>query len=364
MNKPYPPLYYADYLQLEKLLSAQQPKSVEYGHPAHDEMLFIVVHQAYELWFKQMLHELDAVLSDFNAQYVDEKHIGVAVARLARITEIQKVIIAQLPILETMTPLDFLEFRDYLSPASGFQSVQFRLLENKLGLKSAQRLQYSNAAYHSRLSPEHRAEMLASEEAPSMFELLEKWLERTPFLLFEGFDFWSSYRAAVEKMLTSDRDIIESNPTLTAEAKTKQLAYLQGTEENFSAVFEEKKHDELVRQGLRRLSYKATKAALLINLYRDQPILHLPFRLLTRLVEIDELFTTWRYRHASMVQRMIGTKIGTGGSSGHEYLRATADNHNIFADFFNLSTFLIPRSLLPALPPDIERRLGFFYSPQ
>lgn len=121
--------YYADYLQLDKILNAQSLRSAEYGKPAHDEMLFIIVHQTFELWFKQILHELDSVRAMFRAERIDEKNIGVAVSRLLRITEIQKVMISQFQILETMTPLDFLEFRDLLSPASGFQSVQFRLLE-------------------------------------------------------------------------------------------------------------------------------------------------------------------------------------------------------------------------------------------
>ena len=112
MNKSYPPVYYADYLQLNKLLSSQEPKSNKYGDPSHDEMLFIVVHQVYELWFKQIIHELDSVNKMFMDEVIDERSIGVAVARIQRIIEIQKVLIEQLRVLETMTPLDFLEFRD------------------------------------------------------------------------------------------------------------------------------------------------------------------------------------------------------------------------------------------------------------
>ncbi|MGH2574324.1 MAG: tryptophan 2,3-dioxygenase family protein, partial [Ignavibacteria bacterium] len=143
MNKPYPPIYYSDYLQLDKLLKSQKPKSEEYGHPAHDEMLFIIVHQAYELWFKLIIHELDSIINMFKDESIDEKSIGIAVSRLQRITEIEKLLIDQLRVLETMTPLDFLDFRDFLIPASGFQSFQFRLIENKLGLKSAQRILYN-----------------------------------------------------------------------------------------------------------------------------------------------------------------------------------------------------------------------------
>ncbi len=103
-------------------------------------------------------------------------------------------------------------------------------------------------------------------------------------------------------------------------------------------------------------------AAIFINLYRDEPILHMPFMLLNHLVEIDELFTEWRYRHALMVHRMIGAKIGTGGSSGHQYLMQTVDKHRVFTDLFNLSTYLIPLSDLPKLPDELIKELGFNYS--
>src|SRR6186713_1609023 len=140
----FPPVYYSDYLHLDSLLNSQKPKSEEFGYKAHDEMLFIIVHQAYELWFKQILHEIDSVNRMFRDEVVDEKSIGIAVSRLHRVTEIQKLLIEQLRVLETMTPLDFLEFRDFLIPASGFQSFQFRLIENKLGLSDEKRIQYNN----------------------------------------------------------------------------------------------------------------------------------------------------------------------------------------------------------------------------
>lgn len=357
------PLYYSDYLKLDQILSSQQPKSLEYeGRLAHDEMLFIIVHQAYELWFKQILHELDSVIEIFKKDYINEKNIGIAASRLGRITEIQKLLIEQLSVLETMTPLDFLDFRDLLVPASGFQSYQFRLVENKLGLKPEQRKQFDKKAYFARLSPEHQQLILKSEQEPSLFELVEKWLERTPFLNFHGFDFWQNYRRAVERMFENERNIIQKNPILSDAEKQQQLRDFSNTVDNFLALFDEQRHQKLIEKGFRRLSYRATQAALLINLYRDEPILHLPFRLLTSLIDIDELFTAWRYRHALMVQRMIGVKVGTGGSSGHQYLRVTAESHKIFSDFTDLSTFLIPRSQLPELDEELKKNLGFYYT--
>ena len=110
---------------------------------------------------------------------------------------------------------------------------------------------------------------------------------------------------------------------------------------------------------------RALQAALLINLYRDEPILHLPFRLLALLADIERNFTTWRQRHAQMAMRMIGTRIGTGGTSGHEYLDRAAERHKVFADLSALSSFFIPRSALPKLPPEVRSRMGFrFHSPR
>ncbi|MBC7474846.1 MAG: tryptophan 2,3-dioxygenase, partial [Candidatus Sericytochromatia bacterium] len=320
MKKSREPLYYSEYLQLEKILSSQLPKSVEENNPAHDETLFIIIHQAYELWFKQILHEIDSIIDMFKNDYVNEEYLGVIITRLRRITLVQKVMIEQFNIMETMTPLDFLDFRDLLVPASGFQSVQFRMIENKLGLQKDERLKYNRSVYSQALSQEHQETVKKSEDEISLFNLLEKWLERTPFLNFQGFNFLETYKETVEKMLNNDESIIRSNPTLTEEEIGKQINELEKTRENFSALFDEDKHNLLVKTGQRRLSLKATHAALFINLYRDQPILHLPYNLLSYLLSIDELFSTWRYRHAMMVHRMIGTKIGTGGSSGYNYL--------------------------------------------
>jgi len=261
-----------------------------------------------------------------------------------------------------MTPLDFLDFRDYLIPASGFQSFQFRLIENKLGLSDKTRIKYNNADYLNSLEPEHREMILKTVNDPSTLELVQRWLERTPFLSSGSFDFWKQYKLAVDKMLKNDSEIINNNLSFSEEKKDFQLKQIELTRKNFEALFDINKHNELVNSGERVFSNKATLAALFINLYRDEPILHLPFMFLNLLLEMDELFTEWRYRHAHMVHRMIGAKIGTGGSSGHHYLMSTVDKHRVFTDLFNLSTYLIPRSELPALPEELIKQLSFSFS--
>jgi tryptophan 2,3-dioxygenase len=216
--------------------------------------------------------------------------------------------------------------------------------------------------YYAHLSPEHQQAIKDSEGGPTLFEGVERWLERTPFLELHGFRFWDHYRKAVDDMLQSDRETIMRNPISSEPEKTQQITEVEKNRENFAALLDAVKHQEFIEKGRRRLSHKATQAALLIELYRDEPILHLPFRLLTVLMDMDEQWTTWRYRHAMMVHRMIGNKIGTGGSTGYNYLKATTEKYKVFTDLFNLSTFLIPRSRLPELPPEVRKSLDFRYS--
>lgn len=360
--KPYPPVSYADYLKIHELLNLQNRRSEEFGQPAHDETLFIITHQTYELWFKQILTEIDSVLLIFGQDKIDEEQMGTAVARLHRVIEIQKLLTQQISVMETMTPLDFLDFRDMLHPASGFQSTQNRLIENKLGLKADVRLAYNSAPYHSVVSEPERQQMIAAEKAPSLFDLVDAWLSRTPFLRTEDFDFWTEYRKTVDAMFKQDRETVGSHPQLNATEKTRNLTEIDSAHETFRALFDADKYEELRKNGTFRMSYKALHAALLIQLYRDQPVFSLPFQLITALQDMDELMTTWRYRHSLMAHRMLGKKIGTGGSSGAQYLKAATDKHRIFNDFFNLATFLIPRSSRPKLPLKVRERLGFQYT--
>jgi len=356
-----PPITYGNYLRLDTLLDCQRLESAKSRRPAHDEMLFIITHQTYELWFKQILHELDAVLGIMGQPDVPERELGQVLRYLERVVAIQKVLVEQIGILETMTPLDFLDFRDLLAPSSGFQSVQFRHIENKLGLQRTQRVGYNAMPYESALPSASRRGVKAVEGKPNLFTLIEQWLARMPFLRFRDYDFWQAYRQNVEAMLANDRAAIERNEMLTAEAKAIQLRELDKTRENFDTVFDAAHYQALVDGGQRRLSYPAFVSALMISLYRDEPMFHTPFRLLTAVVAVDENLSLWRYRHALMVNRMIGSKIGTGGSSGQEYLQRTVEAHRIFTDYFNLSTYLVPRSMLPPLPQALQRELGFHW---
>lgn len=353
------PLYYPEYLQLDKLLGSQRLESERRGAPVHDEMLFMIVHQAYELWFKQIIWEIESIIELFSQDTVPERDMGTAVARLRRVNEIQNLLIAQVAVLETMTPLDFLDFRDYLFPASGFQSAQFRIVENRLGLRPQDRLKLAGSDYTARFDARDTEAVLASAAEPSLFDLVEMWLERTPFLDQGDFHFWEAYQKAVHTRIQADRAVVEQNPNLGEEERAAQLDDFEQVLEQYEAIFDPDKYRLEQAAGRLRMSHRAFQAALFINLYRDEPALQEPFRMLELLMDIDESFTAWRYRHAQMAMRMIGRRVGTGGSAGAKYLERSAERAKVFADLFSLSTFLVPRDDRPELPAEIAESMRF-----
>jgi tryptophan 2,3-dioxygenase len=356
------PISYPDYLQLDRILGAQAPESAKHGTPAHDEMLFIIIHQTYELWFKQILHELDRVQSILSGDVVDDADTGKIVHALIRLLEIKRVLIHQIDILETMTPMDFLEFRDLLIPASGFQSAQFRLVETRLGLKRDDRLPFDDKDFDARLAEKEQKAVRAWEGEKSLIEQVDAWLARTPFVAMGGYEFQKVYTRALNRMLDGEEEIIRGQSHLGEKEKQVQLDGITRSRAMLDAIFDAGAYAQLQKRGEWRLSQKALQAALFINLYRDEPALQGPYRMLSLLMDIDEAMSTWRYRHALMALRMIGRKVGTGGSSGHDYLRQTTEKHRIFTDLFAIATFLIPRSRLPALPDEVRDAMRYRYA--
>jgi len=256
---------YASYLQLEKLLELQNPRA---GELEHDETLFVIIHQIYELWFKEVLHEID-----YLTRMLRGNDTPLAAATLKRILTILKTLVAQIDVLETMTPLNFLTFRDRLESGSGFQSHQFRAIEFALGKKGR----------------------------PSF--------ERYP----EG---------------SAPRKIVESRfaqPTLWD-------AFLHYLKANGYKVPE----DQLHRDVTLPLEPSPEVQKILIDIYRKNPTVA---SIAERLVDLDEGFMEWRYRHVKMVQRTIGTKMGTGGSAGAEYLMKTL-NQPAFPDLWAIRSEL------------------------
>lgn len=344
-------MHYSDYLQIEKILDAQFPESEKQGTAAHDEMLFIIIHQTYELWFKQLLHECNSIIDIMQKPTVNDNspELQTVVHRLNRMATILRVLVHQIDIMETMTPMDFLDFRDMLRPASGFQSVQFKVLEAGLGLKYERR--HGQEHYISQLRPAEVDLVRKGESGHSLLALVNEWLERMPF--FDEAENWTGFVLSTP---------LKDMHPFWAEYRERYRQSLSEAEKNhlevFDRIFLGVGINEDVRED-RTLSAAAARAALFIMLYRGYPLLQLPFQVLNNLLEIDEQLSTWRYRHMSMVQRMIGTRIGTGGSSGKDYLRAALEKHYIFRDIAQLTSFLIERKKLPQLSGSMERRLGF-----
>jgi tryptophan 2,3-dioxygenase len=347
---PNGPQYYSDYLQLDTILNAQQPVSFEPGNePAHDEMLFIVIHQAYELWFKQMAFELESIIAIMKQPALNDNspELQTVVHRINRINTIMRILVQHMDIMETMTPMDFLDFRDLLRPASGFQSWQFKVMEARLGLPFEER--HGKDYYTSALRPEFAQLVKEAEQQPTLLQLLNQWLQRMPLFSSPavwqsmeapnqpaakaGGPFWQCYRQALENSLSPNEiGNLSAFDNVMGFSETREPAQLSAT---------------------------ASRAALFIMLYRGYPLLQLPFHLLNGLLELDEQLSTWRYRHMNMVHRMIGHRIGTGGSTGKNYLKGAADKHYIFKELAQLTSFLIERRKLPALPREAEAMLGF-----
>ena len=354
-------LYYSDYLHLDKILDSQHPKSFEPGQQkAHDEMLFILIHQAFELWFKQILFELDYIQSVFSKELINDnsEDMNLVLHRLRRVHKIMELLNQQVTVLDTMTPLDFLEFRNLLIPASGFQSVQFRLIEATLGLEMQKRHQndYYKRANQGGFNETDLAHINTIENRETLIRLVNNWLERMPF--FEK-DYWFSYLMEEQEN--------QYHPFWSAYREIYRLGLTEreaGKIDDFDFVFMEIRtpgHEEQEKLTALRsqLSAKAMRAALFIMLYRDFPVFQNSFQILDTLVEIDNALAAWRHAHFRMVRRMIGMRVGTGNTSGSGYLEGAAGSHYIFKDIAGLSTYLIERRKLPALPLELIKKLSF-----
>ena len=352
-------MYYGTYLEIEKIIGSQHPVSFQAGNtPAHDEMLFIIIHQAYELWFKQILFEFEYCTSVFEQEKINDnsEDLNLVRHRLQRVIKIMKLLNQQVEILDTMTPLDFLEFRNLLTPSSGFQSKQFRLIEAKLGLQMNKR---HDEAYYKRtneggFTQEDFIEINNTETKLSIQQLINNWLERLPFFDMKYWDetpntineklhpFWANYRYVYNDGLT--------------EREQKKIAEFDFVLMDNATSIE----DVEIKNALRSsFSAKALQAALFIMLYRDFPMFQTSYQILDALIEIDHSMATWRHKHLVMVRRMIGMRVGTGNTSGAGYLEGALSKHYVYKELSGLSTYLIERKKIPALPTKLTKELGF-----
>ena len=356
-NSEKTPAYYGSYLAVEKLLGLQAPLSLVEGKiHAHDEMLFIIVHQTYELWFKQILHELQACCDVLQQPSADDNgpDMNVVVHRLKRIVEIWKLLNHEVDVLETMTPLDFLDFRSSLEGASGFQSTQFRQIEATLGLRMENRFRpdYYKHTEIGGFNPDDYRTIVEAEKTTTLLQLVEHWLVRMPF--FEE-SFWADWDGDASSKPAGGTDVAQSSFWNRYRKLYEASLSERDEKEDLLGKFDE----TFFKTGAGDFSPASLRAALFIMLYRDEPLFRLPFALLNTLIEIDEQLGNFRYRHLQMVRRMIGTRIGTGGSSGEQYLQGAVNKNYIFKELAGVITYLIERRNLPQLPKRLHQALRF-----
>lgn len=359
---------YWDYLNLADLLRLQGGLERDEDALLPDELHFIVVHQTYELWFKLILRSLRSARDRLALPRVDEDTIPVAVHHFRRVSAILRLAVHQFEVMETLTPQDFLAFRDKLVPSSGFQSFQMREIEILLGLDRRQRIQYGNVdpldhiRHLATTSPAGamawgRIEAVRAEE--SILAVLERWLYRTPIQGSAPSDpgddaavtaFLEDYLAAHGANLDAQRAHLVASLDRTDEERLKSRF------EGMASSAREFLYAEDVPAEERSTVRRVRAAVLFIESYRDLPLLAWPRLLLDAVVDLEEQLVLWRHRHVRMVERTIGRRVGTGGSDGVGYLDQTL-SYRIFRDLWAIRTVMLPRTALPALRD--PERYGF-----
>lgn len=353
---------YWDYLELPQLLNLQRGLEDDAERVSADELHFIIVHQVFELWFKLLLNELRLAREHLARDRVPEEEIPLVVHHLGRVIEIMRLAVNQWSVVETLSPQDFLAFRDRLFGASGFQSVQMREIEILLGLEDTDVTETlgddAPAAAVSALERRAEAEptgawvldrLRAAKGELTLKAALHKWLQRTPI-----------DASAAEELddPTHVQGFIDSFLDCYAEHHRRTLADLGGRGASVAALsaraeqglqsaraFLEARDAPAADQAFVR---RARAGLLFIECYRELPLLSWPRLLIDRIVELEEQLVLWRHRHARMVERVIGRRPGTGGSPGVDYLDKTT-RYRIFTDLWTVRTLLLPREALPAL---------------
>jgi tryptophan 2,3-dioxygenase len=356
---------YWDYLRLGELLNLQGGSAGDEDKISDDELHFVVVHQVFELWFKLILRELRAVRDALAADRVSEETVPKAVHHLRRVNEILRVAVDHWRVVETLTPQDFLAFRGQLGDASGFQSFQIRELEMLLGLEAAQR----EAQGHSDPLPHILATAERSSFGPQIIERLER-TGREPTLR-QALHGWLS-RAPVQGVSTDDPDAEAVRARFVTDYLAGWDRYAQDALAQLGSGHDTARaearydllkaevasflHAEDVAQEERPFQQQVRAAIVFIESYRELPLLAWPRTLIDAVAETEEQLVLWRSRHARMVERVIGRRVGTGGAgadpgkggSAVDYLDETT-RYRVFPELWSVRTLLLPREYLPAL---------------
>jgi tryptophan 2,3-dioxygenase len=355
---------YWDYIRVEELLGLQCGHADSDQSNSNDEVLFIVVHQIYELWFKLVLRELSSARDFFRQNPVPDHQLARAVRALRRASTVMGQTIDHFDVMETLTTRDFLAFRDQLVPASGFQSAQLREMEILLGLDDKERIPLGReGSYLEALkqedgssSPAHARVMQRLEDPVSLKDVLNEWLFRTPIDGSTWDDpndeqhvrefleaFVVAHRGEAEKRIAN----VEQQAVTEQDLERLRQRYRTEIEQAQRFLFG-KDEDGLSKQEERKRS-RVRAALIFIESYRELPLLAWPREVVDTVVELEQKFVMFRQRHARMVERVIGRRTGTGGSSGVEYLDRTATEYRIFRNFWAVRTLLLRQDVLPPL---------------
>ena len=295
---------YSEYLRLEELLKLQTGVEGETRKISNDELHFILVHQNFELWFKLVINELKCTNDILSSDYVEETKLPQAVHHMERVIETFKLMSQQWRVMETLEPQDFLNFRDELGTASGFESFQMREMESLMGSKWID------------------GKLIGKPETSnSLYDVTCDWLERTPI---QGSVYGS----------TNDEKNVDD---FIADYLLAHKKLYPDTNKDAVNFFEEESSLRRRRAGL-----------VFIESYRELPLLAWPRKLISTLIELEQSMILWRTSHARMVERMIGRRIGTGGSSGVDYLDMTT-KYRVFVDLWAVRSILIKKEALPEL---------------
>ncbi len=350
---------YWEYIHVEELLALQGGFDGDESKVSDDETLFIVVHQIYELWFKLILRELSTARDLFRKNPVPDVELASAVRSFRRVVAIFEQAIAHFRVMETLTTRDYLEFRDRLIPASGFQSAQLREIEILLGLDDAIRIPLGReGSYREALrgadgaaSPATRRVDARLAGGPSLKDVVYEWLARTPI---DGPSSQASVDAFLRRIVEAHRSEIHERMRLSEQQALTpdDVARLRARYEKevaFAEQFLMAAEDPAADEATRAFRRRVRAGIVFLESYRELPRLAWPRELVDALVELEQSTVIWRQRHARMVERVIGRRTGTGGSAGVDYLDQTALRYRIFGDVWAVRSLLLRKPTLPSL---------------
>jgi len=355
---------YWDYIKVEELLALQGGLEGDEATLQDEELLFITVHQVFELWFKLVRHELLAARNLFVRDRVSEQELSRAAARLRRVTTIFRTGAQHFEVVETLGTREYLAFRNKLMPASGFQSAQLRQIEILFGLEDDERIPLGAPGSHitslhnpdGSASPALARVQEAQADRPNLREAVDAWLERTPIdgVAHDHPDIDAVRETFVQRFLDAERVEIDRArahaKTVAAPEDHARLDALYDRQAAATAEFlRASDHDGDARHARVRI------AMLFIETYRELPLLSWPREILAGLIEVEQAFLIFRQRHARMVERVIGRRVGTGGSAGVEYLDRTALEYRVFRDLWATRTLLLKGEAAPPL-----ERAGYY----